>query len=72
MGQSCNEKGDLNHNRWLAGAFRDRRYIWVHDGPLFWSLAQCLKQMGGGNHLAPCQKWGHAYLQANALKNGNS
>jgi hypothetical protein len=27
-----------------------------------------------GNHLEPCQKWGHAYLQAirNALKNGNS
>jgi len=27
-----------------------------------------------GNHLEPCHKWGHAYLQAtrNALKNGNN
>jgi hypothetical protein len=43
MAQSYNKEDDLNRVRWLAGAFRDRRYIRVHDCPLFWPIAQCMK-----------------------------
>ena len=35
MVQNYNEEDDLNHIRWLAGAFRDPRYIRVHGRPLF-------------------------------------
>ncbi|MFZ0915685.1 MAG: glycoside hydrolase family 99-like domain-containing protein [Candidatus Udaeobacter sp.] len=35
MAQNYNEEDDLNHIRWLAGAFRDPRYIRVHGRPLF-------------------------------------
>ena len=35
MAQNYNEEDDLNHIRWLAGAFRDPRYIRVNGRPLF-------------------------------------
>ena len=39
--QDYGDEDDLNHIRWLAGAFRDRRYIRVNDRPLLlvWRLS---------------------------------
>jgi lipopolysaccharide biosynthesis protein len=59
------------YHHWLAAAAQKAKRV-NKDEPIVFINAW--NEWAEGNHLEPCQKWGHAYLQAtrNALKNGNS
>ena len=59
------------YQQWLAAAAQKAKSV-NKDEPIVFINAW--NEWAEGNHLEPCQKWGHAYLQAtrNALKNGNS
>jgi lipopolysaccharide biosynthesis protein len=59
------------YQQWLAAAAQKAKSV-NEDEPIVFINAW--NEWAEGNHLEPCQKWGHAYLQAtrNALKNGNT
>jgi lipopolysaccharide biosynthesis protein len=59
------------YQQWLAAAAQKAKSV-NKDEPIVFINAW--NEWAEGNHLEPCKKWGHAYLQAtrNALKNGNS
>jgi lipopolysaccharide biosynthesis protein len=59
------------YEQWLAAAVQKAKAVHANEPIVF---INAWNEWAEGNHLEPCQKWGHAYLQAtrNALKNGNS
>jgi lipopolysaccharide biosynthesis protein len=59
------------YEQWLAAAVQKAKAVHANEPIVF---INAWNEWAEGNHLEPCQKWGHAYLQAtrNALKNGNT
>ena len=59
------------YQQWLGAAVQKAKAVQANEPIVF---INAWNEWAEGNHLEPCQRWGHAYLQAtrNALENGNS